>query len=113
MNQWIAKYRKYGLEAFNTKPILGLPVNFQAEKEKVKIFFADESAIRSDYHSGTTRGPTGVIPIVEKTGARFGINMISTIGTSGQLRFMTIDGKMDSDKIVFRQRGKKWVSKRC
>lgn len=72
----------------------------QAEKENAKIFFADESTVRSDYHSGTTWAPTGVTPVVEKTGARFGINMVSAITPSGELRFMTIDGKMDSDKFI-------------
>lgn len=71
-----------------------------ARKENAKIFFADESTVRSDYHSGTTWAPIGVTPTVEKTGARFGINMISAISPKGELRFMTVNGKLNSDKFI-------------
>ena len=71
-----------------------------AKKEKAKIFFADESTVRSDYHSGTTWAPIGETPTVEKTGARFGINMISAISPKGELRFMTIDGILNGDKFI-------------
>ena len=56
--------------------------------------------MRSDYHSGTTWAPIGETPTVEKTGARFGINMISAISPKGELRFMTIDGILNGDKFI-------------
>ncbi len=47
----------------------------QAKRSGAQIFFIDESTVRSDYHSGTTWAP-----IVETTGARFKVNLISAFG---------------------------------
>ena len=71
-----------------------------AKKEKASIYFGDEASIRSDYHSGTTWAPVGQTPVIETTGARFSINMISAVSAKGQLRFMTFSGKMNADKFV-------------
>ena len=50
-----------------------------AKKEKATIYFGDEASVRSDYHSGTTWAPVGKTPVVETTGARFSVNMISAV----------------------------------
>lgn len=71
-----------------------------AKKEKATIYFGDEASIRSDYHSGTTWAPVGKTPVVETTGARFSVNMISAVSAKGKLRFMTFNGKMNADKFV-------------
>ena len=71
-----------------------------AKEEGATIYFADEASVRSDYHSGTTWAPVGMTPVVEKTGARFSVNMISAISSRGALRFMLVDGKMNSEKFV-------------
>jgi transposase len=76
-----------------------------AKKYNATIFFGDEAAVRSDYHKGTTWAPKGKTPIVESTGARFSVNMLSAISARGHLRFMTIKGRMNSDRfIVFLKR---------
>lgn len=56
------------------------------------IYFADESGIRSDYHTGTTWAPVGQTPVVEVTGRRFSLNMISAVSPRGDFRFMLHDG---------------------
>ncbi len=71
-----------------------------AKKEKATIYFGDEASIRSDYHSGTTWAPVGKTPVVETTGARFSVNMISAVSAKGQLRFMAFNGKMNADKFI-------------
>lgn len=71
-----------------------------AKKEKATIYFGDEASVRSDYHSGTTWAPVGKTPVVETTGARFSVNMISAVSGKGQLRFMTFNGKMNADKFI-------------
>ncbi len=71
-----------------------------AKKEKATIYFGDEASVRSDYHSGTTWAPVGQTPVVETTGARFSVNMISAISAKGKLRFMTFNGKMNADKFI-------------
>jgi len=76
-----------------------------AKKEGATIYFGDEAGVRSDYHSGTTWGVRGKTPIVRTTGARFSMNLISAVSAQGAMRFMTVEGRMNSDKfIVFLKR---------
>ncbi|QOC23782.1 IS630 family transposase [Wenzhouxiangella sp. AB-CW3] len=72
----------------------------RAKSEKALIFFADESGIRSDHHAGRTWAPKGQTPVIEATGARFSMNMISAITNRGQFRLMTVDGTVTA--TVFR-----------
>jgi hypothetical protein len=62
-----------------------------AKKEKATIYFCDEASVRSDYHSGTNWAPVGKTPVVETTGARFSVYMISAVSAKGQLRFMAFN----------------------
>ena len=66
----------------------------RARREGAQIFFADEAGVRSDYHSGTTWGQRGRTPVVSRTGARFGVNLISAVSAQGQLRFMLTKGRV-------------------
>lgn len=68
----------------------------RAKREKALIFFADESGIRSDYHSGTTWGDIGKTPVVKATGARFSMNMLSAVNALGHFRFMTVEGRINA-----------------
>jgi transposase len=73
----------------------------RAKREGAVVFFADESSIRSDYHAGTTWSPTGKTPVVEATGARFSVNMLSAVNAQGGFRFMTVEGRVNAS--VFRE----------
>lgn len=73
----------------------------RAKREKALIFFANESGIRSDYHTGTIWAPQGRTPVVKATGARFGLNMISAVNQLGHFRFMTVEGRVTAK--VFRE----------
>lgn len=64
----------------------------QARESGATVFFADESGIRSDYHTGTTWAPTGQTPVVSATGRRFSLNMLSAVSPRGEFRFMLHDG---------------------
>jgi transposase len=64
-----------------------------AQREKARIFFADEAGVRSDHHAGTTWAEKGKTPVVSTTGARFGLNLISAVNPQGEFRFMTIKGR--------------------
>jgi transposase len=75
-------------------------IKAQAKKEKAAIFFSDEASIRSDFHSGTTWSPTGQTPVIETTGARFSVNMISAVNNRGLMRFMTFEGSLNGDKFI-------------
>lgn len=51
------------------------------------IYVADEAGVRSDYHAGTTWAPVGHTPVVNVTGARHSLHMISAVTAHGLLRF--------------------------
>ena len=71
-----------------------------AKKAKATIYFADEASVRSDYHSGTTWAPKGKTPVVESTGARFKLNLISAVSAKGLMRFMTIEGRLTAPTFI-------------
>jgi transposase len=62
-----------------------------AQREKADIYFGDAAHIRSDHHAGRTWGAKGDTPIVQATGARHGMSLISAVTARGHMRFMIID----------------------
>jgi transposase len=56
--------------------------------EGADIYFGDAAHMRSDHHAGRTWGKKGETPIVEATGARHGLSLISAITPKGKMRFM-------------------------
>ncbi|MGH8967688.1 MAG: IS630 family transposase, partial [Actinomycetes bacterium] len=72
----------------------------RAAEEGAEIFFADEAAIRTDYHAGTTWAPVGHTPLVPTTGARHSLNMISAITATGTLRFTTFTGSCTAARFI-------------
>lgn len=73
----------------------------EAKRVGATIYFADESGVRSDYHTGHTWAPKGETPVLSATGRRFSLNMISAISAQGQLRFMLHQGSVTAH--VFRE----------
>jgi transposase len=71
-----------------------------AKQEGAEIWFGDEAGIRSDYHSGTTWGVKGQTPVVEATGQRCSVNMVSAINARGQSRFMVLEGRVNAGVFV-------------
>lgn len=69
-------------------------IKAEAAAAGASIYFADESGIRSDYHTGTTWAPCGETPVVEVTGRRFSFNMISAVSPRGDFRFMMHEGSV-------------------
>lgn len=59
-----------------------------ARKEGAEIYFGDAAHIRSDHHAGRTWGKKGETPVVETTGARHAMSLISAITSLGHMRFM-------------------------
>ena len=75
-------------------------IRAQAKRDRAEILFADESGIRSDFHSGTTWAPIGQTPVVQQTGQRFSLNMISAVSPKGQLRFMVTRNRIGASVFV-------------
>lgn len=59
-----------------------------AQTQGADIYFGDAAHIRSDHHAGRTWGKKGETPIVQATGARHGLSLISAITSKGKMRFM-------------------------
>jgi transposase len=59
-----------------------------AQQQGTDIYFGDAAHMRSDHHAGRTWGKKGETPIVEATGARHGMSLISAISSRGHMRFM-------------------------
>jgi len=75
-------------------------IRAQARQEGARIYFADESGMRSDYHTGTTCAPVGETPVVAATGRRFSLNMISAVSSQGEFRFMLNEGTVTAGVFV-------------
>src|SRR6266849_9318907 len=72
-----------------------------AQREKAEIFFGDAAHMRSDHHAGRSWGKKGETPVVEATGARHGMSLISAITSRGQMRFMIKDrGGVNADVFI-------------
>jgi len=71
-----------------------------AKRERAELFFGDEAGIRSDFHAGTTWASRGETPVVPATGRRLGLNLVSAISPRVELRFMTVEGRMNADKFI-------------
>jgi transposase len=71
-----------------------------AKQAGAAIFFADESTVRSDYHSGTTWGVKGQTPVVRRSAKRAKVHMLSAISAKGELRFMLTTSKVDAAVFV-------------
>lgn len=76
-------------------------IKAQAKQENAEVFFGDAAHIRSDYHSGKTWGRKGETPVVEATGARHGMSLISAVSARGSLRFMVHEtGGVNADVFI-------------
>ena len=71
-----------------------------ATAQGASIFFADESSIRTDFHAGTTWAPIGQTPVVESTGERKSIMMVSAVSPRGELRFHIHEGSFKGEHFI-------------
>lgn len=72
----------------------------EARRKGAVIYFVDEAAVRADAHQGTTWAPIGETPVVEDSGDRFGLKLISAVSARGDLKFETFQGRMNSVRFV-------------
>ena len=72
----------------------------RSRAEGAEVYFCDEAGVRTDFHSGTTWAPVGQTPVVEVTGERGGVNMISAVSPAGALKFDVFVGRFDAAVFV-------------
>lgn len=75
-------------------------IKAEAAKAGGTVFFQDEASVRSDYHAGTTWGLLGQTPVVQTTGARYSVNVMSAVSAQGALHFMLVEGKVNSEIFI-------------
>jgi transposase len=72
-----------------------------AKKRRADIYFGDAAHIRSDRHDGRTWGAKGKTPIVQSTGARHGMSLISAVTARGHMRFMIVEkGSVNANVFI-------------
>ena len=72
-----------------------------AQMQGADIYFGDAAHMRSDHHAGRTWGKKGETPVVETTGARHGISLISAIISKRHMRFMIKEsGGVNADVFI-------------
>jgi transposase len=76
-------------------------IKAQAQREKAEVHFGDAAHIRSDHHAGRTWGRRGETPVVQATGARYGMSLISAVTARGHIRFMIKEkGGVNADVFI-------------
>jgi len=71
-----------------------------AKRAGATIWFGDEAGVRSDSRNGATWAPKGCTPVVSTTGARFGLNLLSAVSAKGEMRFMCVGSRVNSDVFI-------------
>ena len=71
-----------------------------ARRTGAVIFFVDEASVRSDAHRGTTWGKIGETPVVQDSGDRFSLRLISAVTLRGDMRFAAFEGSMTGARFV-------------
>lgn len=66
----------------------------RAKRAGAVVWFADEAGVRTDHHAGRSWAPRGQTPVVNTSGQRAGVNMISAVSPRGDFRFMLVDGRV-------------------
>lgn len=72
-------------------------IEARAKKEKGLLLWGDEMGLRSDHAAGRSFSPKGETPTIERSGKRFGCNMISAIDNRGKLAFKVFEGRFTTD----------------
>lgn len=76
-------------------------IKAMAKKQGADIYFGDAAHLRSDHHAGRTWGAKGDTPIVQATGSRHGMSLMSAVTARGHMRFMIIDkGSVNADVFI-------------
>lgn len=63
-------------------------IRAEARQAGSTIYFPDESGLRSDYYTGTTRAPCEETAVVTVSGSRFSLNMLSAVSPRSDFRIL-------------------------
>jgi transposase len=88
-----AAVRRWLAEEFPT-------IRAQARREGGVVLWLDEMGVRSDAATGRSWAPVGQTPVIQRTGKRFRVNMISAISNAGMLRFRLFTGSFSGPVFI-------------
>lgn len=72
----------------------------RAKRHGAKIFFLDEAGFQSDPSLGRTYGLKGQTPVVQTSGQRQSLNVISAVNARGEFWAATYTGKFNAESFV-------------
>ena len=72
----------------------------RAKQQGAKIFFLDEAGFQSDAPLGRTYGLKGQTPVIETSGQRQSLNVISAVNARGEFWAATYTGKLNAESFV-------------
>ena len=72
----------------------------RAKVEGAEIHWGDETGLRSDDVRGRSFAPRGKTPVVRVNSKRENVGLISTVTNQGKVRWMVLNGALDSDQLI-------------
>ena len=72
----------------------------RAKAEGAEIHWGDETGLRSDDVRGRSYAPKGKTPVVRVNSKRENVGLISTVTNQGKVRWMVLNGALDSDQLI-------------
>lgn len=72
----------------------------RAKAEGAEIHWGDETGLRSDDVRGRSYAPKGETPVVRVNSKRENVGLISTVTNQGKVRWMVLNGALDTDQLI-------------
>jgi len=72
----------------------------RAKAEGAEIHWGDETGLRSDDVRGRSYAPKGKRPVVRVNSKRENVGLISTVTNQGKVRWMVLNGALDTDQLI-------------
>lgn len=72
----------------------------RAKRERARIYWGDETGLRSDDVRGRSFAPVGQPAVVKVPGRRFGCNVISALTNKGEMSFMVFEGRFQAEQFI-------------
>jgi transposase len=72
----------------------------RARHERARVYWGDETGLRSDDVRGRSFAPSGQPAVVRVPGRRFGCNVISALTNKGEMSFMVFEGRFQAEQFI-------------
>jgi transposase len=72
----------------------------RAKREGAVVLWLDEMGVRAAAAAGRSWAPVGQTPVIQRTGKRFRVNMLSAISNGGMFRFRLFTGSFTGAVVI-------------